>query len=133
MIFFHYLVSDLMGGLSAATNAEENGGVKGKVNLAPFMTLITGASREAPHPLAMTDRVYEYRYLRGIVCGLFARTEGARLKTGIEILNRCLLSLLLGFSLYKDYSGTLDLPLPEEPAVGAGQAGAAIGGLEHRQ
>jgi hypothetical protein len=41
MIFFLYIVFELMVGLSAATNAEEDEGVKGKIKLAQIMTVIS--------------------------------------------------------------------------------------------
>jgi len=41
MIFFLYIVFELMVGLSAATNEEENEGVKGKIKLAQVMTVIS--------------------------------------------------------------------------------------------
>jgi len=41
MIFFLYIVFELMVGLSAATNEEENDGVKGKIKLAQIMTVIS--------------------------------------------------------------------------------------------
>jgi len=41
MVFFLYIVFELMVGLSAATNAEENDGVKGKIKLAQIMTVIS--------------------------------------------------------------------------------------------
>ena len=43
MIFSHYVISGRMAGLSVATRAEENEGVKGEVKPAPVMTMITGA------------------------------------------------------------------------------------------
>ena len=41
MVFFLYIVFELMVGLSAATNAEEDAGVKGKIKLAQIMTVIS--------------------------------------------------------------------------------------------
>merc|ERR1711865_897262 len=41
MIFFLYIVFELMVGLSAATNEEENDGVKGKIKLTQIMTVIS--------------------------------------------------------------------------------------------
>eukprot|EP00931_Biecheleriopsis_adriatica_P048723 TRINITY_DN28156_c0_g1_i1.p1 TRINITY_DN28156_c0_g1~~TRINITY_DN28156_c0_g1_i1.p1 ORF type:complete len:2295 (-),score=500.02 TRINITY_DN28156_c0_g1_i1:122-7006(-) len=81
---------------------------------------VASSSRDVPpsvstekrgrHSLVVTDRVYEYTYLRGIVAGLFDRTRGVRLKTDSEILNLCLLSLLLDFGLYEEHAVSLNLP-----------------------
>jgi hypothetical protein len=75
--------------------------------------VVPGVSREKPqakHSLIITDRVYEFDYLKDIVVSLFKQAEGVRLKTDNVVLNLTLLSLLLDFGLYEKYSTLLNLP-----------------------
>ena len=75
--------------------------------------VLPGVSREKRgnmHALVVTDRVWEYNYLRGIITGVFERAQGVRLKTDNVVLNLSLLSLLLDFGLYEKYAGLLNLP-----------------------
>jgi len=60
--------------------------------------------------LVVTDRVYEFGYLKAILDGMFDRAKGARFKTDDVILNLSLLSLMLDFGLCQQYSGLLNLP-----------------------
>jgi hypothetical protein len=76
---------------------------------------VSRSKRPAQHTLLVTDRVYEHAYLKGILRGMFERVEaraggGVRLKTDNNVLNLCLLSLLLDFGLYEEYAGLLNLP-----------------------
>eukprot|EP00980_Cylindrotheca_fusiformis_P003810 scaffold839_cov138-Cylindrotheca_fusiformis.AAC.5 len=66
--------------------------------------------RSSVNQLVLTDRVFEYSYLKGIVEGLFFRANGVRLKTDNEVLNLCLLSLMLDFGLYEKHVKILNLP-----------------------
>jgi len=59
--------------------------------------------------LVLTDRVYEYGYLRGILKDIFARKQGQRFKTDNTVLNLFLLSLMLDFSLYDEFAALLNL------------------------
>ncbi|CAE8670279.1 unnamed protein product [Polarella glacialis] len=71
---------------------------------------VSSEKRGNKNMLVVTDRVYEYGYLRSILTGLFARVGGVRLKTDNDILNLSLLSLLLDFGLYEEHAGSLNLP-----------------------
>eukprot|EP00928_Gymnodinium_smaydae_P100356 TRINITY_DN9823_c2_g4_i1.p1 TRINITY_DN9823_c2_g4~~TRINITY_DN9823_c2_g4_i1.p1 ORF type:complete len:2328 (+),score=476.05 TRINITY_DN9823_c2_g4_i1:208-6984(+) len=62
------------------------------------------------HSVVVTDRVYEYEYLRTIVSRLFDSAKGARMKTDDVVLNLCLLSLQLDFGLCEKHAGLLNLP-----------------------
>jgi hypothetical protein len=70
-----------------------------------------GGGNTAYNRLIITDRVFEYHYLRNILEGIFRRSEGVRLKTDNEILNLCLLSLMLDFGLYHEHFALLHLPM----------------------
>jgi hypothetical protein len=63
--------------------------------------------------VVVTDRVFEYHYLRGILRGMLARAQGVRLKMDNKVLNLTLLSLMLDFGLYEEYAGLLNLPFME--------------------
>lgn len=71
---------------------------------------VSSKRRDSTHTLVVTDRVYEFWYLRDILIRLFDSKRGVRLKTDNEILNLCLLSLLLDFGLYEEYGSSLNLP-----------------------
>ena len=60
--------------------------------------------------LVLTDRVYEYHYLKSILEGLFSRANGCRIKSDNVVLNLCLLSLMLDFGLYEEHGSLLNLP-----------------------
>lgn len=53
--------------------------------------------RGAAHTVVVTDRVYEYNYLKGVIVETLERAHGARLKTDNGVINLLLLSLLLDF------------------------------------
>ena len=61
--------------------------------------------------LVLTDRVYEYSYLRGILKDIFARKRGTRFKSDNPVLNLCLLSMMLDFGLYDEFAPLLNLPV----------------------
>jgi hypothetical protein len=71
---------------------------------------VSEQKRGGYNQLIITDRVYEYEYLRNILSEMFRRANGVRLKTDNEVLNLCLLSLMLDFGLYQEYVGLLHLP-----------------------
>jgi hypothetical protein len=64
--------------------------------------------------LLITDRVFEYNYVRRILLTLFEKAQGVRFKSDNEVLNLCLLSLMLDFGLYERYAGLLNLPFMKE-------------------
>eukprot|EP00961_Rhodomonas_salina_P131543 1770446-Rhodomonas_salina.2 len=71
-----------------------------------------GVSREqrtGKNQLVLTDRVYEYHYLKSVLAGVFARAKGVRVKSDNAVLNLCLLSLMLDFGLYEEHAGLLNL------------------------
>ena len=71
------------------------------------------------HTLVLTDRCYEFSYLRGILVGMFSRARGVRLKTDNVVLNLSLLSLLLDFGLYEEHAALLNLPFLQSVKHGA--------------
>ena len=60
--------------------------------------------------LIITDRIYEFNYLKKILERTFHSAEGIQLKTDNEVINLCLLSLMLDFGLFEKYFGLLNLP-----------------------
>jgi len=58
----------------------------------------------------VTDRVFEFNYLQGVLDGIFTRAGGVRFKSDNEVLNLCLLSLMLDFGLYERHAALLNLP-----------------------
>jgi hypothetical protein len=71
---------------------------------------VSTAKRGDTNQLILTDRVYEYGYLRNILAQLFRAVDGAQLKTDNTVLNLVLLSLMLDFDLYTEHIGLLNLP-----------------------
>ena len=67
-------------------------------------------SKATKTEVIITDRVYEYSYLKGILEDMFSRAGGARFKTDDFVLNLSLLSLMLDFGLCERFSGLLNLP-----------------------
>ena len=67
-------------------------------------------SRTETNQLVLTDRVYEYNYLKGILHEMFTRAHGVRIKSDNAVLNLSLLSLLLDFGLYEEHAHLLNLP-----------------------
>lgn len=59
--------------------------------------------------LIITDRVYEFNYLKGILESVFESADGVQFKTDNEVLNLSLLSLMLDFGLYQRFVGLLNL------------------------
>lgn len=66
--------------------------------------------RSNVNQLVITDRIFEYSYLKEIAEGLFSHANGVRLKSDNEVLNLCLLSLMLDFGLYEKHVKILNLP-----------------------
>ena len=57
----------------------------------------------------LTDRVFEYNYLKEILDAMFTRIGGEQFKSDSEVLNLCLLSLMLDFGLYECHAALLNL------------------------
>ena len=74
--------------------------------LSPSVSKSKGTKTE----VIITDRVYEYSYLKGILENMFSRAGGAKFKTDDFVLNLSLLSLMLDFGLCERFSGLLNLP-----------------------
>lgn len=64
---------------------------------------------KAVNDLILTDRVYEFNYLKGILESVFESAGGVQFKTDNEVLNLSLLSLMLDFGLYRRFAGLLNL------------------------
>ena len=60
--------------------------------------------------LVLTDRVYEYHYLKNILIAMFSKKNGVKVKSDNVVLNLSLLSLMLDFGLYSTYGSLLNLP-----------------------
>mmetsp|Transcript_31959 Transcript_31959/g.48617 ORF Transcript_31959/g.48617 Transcript_31959/m.48617 type:complete len:1929 (-) Transcript_31959:223-6009(-) len=71
---------------------------------------VTKAKHNSRSQLMITDRVFEYDYLKRILHELFTSVHGVRIKSDNEVINLSLLSLMLDFGLYKDYGSLLNLP-----------------------
>lgn len=70
---------------------------------------VSRTSRNACKEMILTDRIFEYHYLKNILERIFKKANGKRLKTDNEVLNLCLLSLMLDFGLYEKHVGLLNL------------------------
>jgi hypothetical protein len=66
--------------------------------------------RSSLNQLVVTDRVFEYSHLKEVVNQVFISARDVRIKTDNEVLNLCLLSLMLDFGLYVQYVKLLNLP-----------------------
>ena len=76
-------------------------------------SVVPGVSAEKSNGmnrLVITDRIFEFNYLRQILQGIFRGADGTRFKPDNEVLNLCLLSLMLDFGLYQQYVGLLNVP-----------------------
>jgi len=60
--------------------------------------------------VVLADRVFEYNHVAILLETLFQRARGVQLKSDNQVLNLCLLSLMLDFGLYNKYSKLLNLP-----------------------
>jgi len=65
--------------------------------------------RGEKNELVLTDRVYEYHYLRDMLHSIFTQQAEVRVKSDNVVLNLCLLSLMLDFGLYDDHAALLNL------------------------
>lgn len=80
------------------------------VDLGTVVPSVSRKKRKKTNQLIITDRVYEFQYLKQILEGLFDRAQGERFKSDNEVLNLCLLSLMLDFGLYEQHVSLLHLP-----------------------
>ncbi len=71
---------------------------------------VSRSTRSGCNEMIITDRVFEYHYLKSILEDIFKKANGKRFKTDNEVLNLCLLSLMLDFGLYEQHVGLLNLP-----------------------
>ena len=58
----------------------------------------------------ITDRVYEYTYLKLILENLFNSVGSVRFKSDDPVINLTLLSLMLDFGLVQQFASLLNLP-----------------------
>jgi hypothetical protein len=72
--------------------------------------VVSQQKRKNVNQLVVTDRVFEFNYLKRILEGVFSRAKGIRFKSDNEVLNLCLLSLMLDFGLFDKYCSLLHLP-----------------------
>lgn len=97
----HLESSSAYGGASDLAVASATGDV---------LPTVSKEKRSNVNQLVITDRIFEYSYLKEIVETLFDRANGVRLKSDNEVLNLCLLSLMLDFGLYDKHAKLLNLP-----------------------
>jgi len=71
---------------------------------------VSRMSRAGLNDLILTDRVFEFHYLKTIVQDIFVKAGQERFKSDNEVLNLCLLSFMLDFGLYEKHAGLLNLP-----------------------
>jgi hypothetical protein len=79
----------------------------------PARHAAAGVSRQRKNDvnhLIITDRIYEFNYLKKILEKTFRAADGIQLKSDNEVINLCLLSLMLDFGLFEQYVGLLNLP-----------------------
>jgi len=83
-------------------------------NVLPYVSTEKDGHR---HTVVVTDRVYEYQHLKNIVTQVCSRgvdpnnpNTRAHLKSDDQILNLCLLSLMLDLGLFSELKGCLNLP-----------------------
>lgn len=79
----------------------------------PARHAAAGVSRQRKNDvnhLIITDRVYEFNYLKNILEKTFDGAEGTQLKSDNEVINLCLMSLMLDFGMFERYVGLLNLP-----------------------
>ena len=93
------------------------------------MPYVSREKRGSKHIVALTDRVYEYNYLRSLLVGLFSRALGVRFKSDDIVINLCLLSLLIDFGLAEDYASLLNLPLLQSLRAASGDGATSARGI----
>eukprot|EP00930_Biecheleria_cincta_P037281 TRINITY_DN25573_c0_g1_i1.p1 TRINITY_DN25573_c0_g1~~TRINITY_DN25573_c0_g1_i1.p1 ORF type:complete len:2388 (+),score=410.29 TRINITY_DN25573_c0_g1_i1:162-7325(+) len=71
---------------------------------------VSREKRGSKHTVTVTERVYEYRYLQGILLNLFSSVRGTRFKSDDRVLNLSLLLLLIDFGLVEKFAAVLNLP-----------------------
>jgi hypothetical protein len=79
--------------------------------------------------VTITDRVYEYSYLRGLLAGLFSRVRSVQFKSDDVVINLCLLSLLVDFGLAEDYAVLLNLPALQSLRKASGSGATSARGV----
>ena len=100
---------------------EGAGGYRGDTSLDLAVSNVVGdvipsvsrSKRSNLNALVITDRVFEFGYLKRILRSLFEGADGTRFKPDNEVLNLCLLSLMLDFGLYQQHHKLLNLPFLE--------------------
>lgn len=71
---------------------------------------VSRQKRNDVNHLIITDRIYEFNYLKTILEKTFDSAEGVQLKSDNGVINLCLLSLMLDFGLFEKHVGLLKLP-----------------------
>lgn len=70
---------------------------------------ISRQKRNDVNNLIITDRIYEFNHLKTILQKTFDSVEGTQFKSDNEVINLCLLSLLLDFGLFEKFVERLNL------------------------
>ena len=75
---------------------------------------VSTSTRSNCYYLIVSDRVYEFSYIKRILDRLFRNVNDQRLKSDNGVLNLLLLSLMLDFGLYDQYYKLLNLPFMKD-------------------
>eukprot|EP00978_Attheya_sp_CCMP212_P000106 scaffold206_cov54-Attheya_sp.AAC.3 len=105
--FYYYGPFEVLSGSSYSSNTDLDLAVASTVG-----TAVPGISLQKKgntNQLVITDKVFEFNYLQEILQGMFSRAQGVQFKSDNEVLNLCLLSLMLDFRLYEEHVGLLKL------------------------
>jgi hypothetical protein len=107
--FYHYgpLETAMRGGYYSSRTSIELAVATPARHAAPG---VSRPRRNDVNQLIITDRIYEFNYLKKILEITFRNVEGIQLKTDNEVINLCLLSLMLDFGLFEEYVELLNLP-----------------------
>lgn len=106
--FYHYGPFEVPAAGYSSSGSDYDLAVAQRLDLAP-----AGVSQQrsnGANNLVVTDRVYEFNYLKGILERVFESANGVQFKSDNEVLNLCLLSLMLDFGVFQRFVGLLNLP-----------------------
>ena len=76
---------------------------------------VSRRKKNSENKLIITDRVYEFKYLKTIISKMLGSVESkGKIKSDNEVINLCILTLLLDFGLYERYVELLNLSFLNE-------------------
>eukprot|EP00536_Pseudo-nitzschia_multiseries_P000059 jgi/Psemu1/321429/estExt_fgenesh1_pg.C_20043 len=75
---------------------------------------VSRQKRNDTNHLIITDRIYEYSHLKKILQKTFDSVEETQFKSDNQVINLCLLSLMLDFGLFERHVGLLNLPFLQD-------------------